>query len=77
MIRSNHRSPSENGLLKVLSTLNEFQARLLVADRAKDQGRGGISRMSKLTGMSGTTIPKAAAELAGGSKQEWGRGGRI
>jgi hypothetical protein len=76
MIRSNHRSPSENGLLKVLSTLNEFQARLLVADKALDQGRGGISRMSKLTGMSGTTITKAA-ELAGDGKQEWSRGGRI
>jgi hypothetical protein len=41
---SNHRSRSENRLLKVLSTLNEFQAaRLRVADKALDQGRGAGS----------------------------------
>jgi hypothetical protein len=49
----------------MLGTLNEFQARLFVADKALDQGRGGISRMSELTGMSRTTITKAVAELTG------------
>jgi hypothetical protein len=41
---------------------NEYQARLFVADKALDQGRGGISRLSELTGMSRTTITKAATE---------------
>jgi hypothetical protein len=77
MIRSKRRSHSESRWLRVLSTLNEFQARLFVADKALDQGRGGISRMSELTGMSRTTITKAAAELAGGAKLELGVGGRV
>ena len=38
----------------MLSTLNEFQARLFLANQALDQGRGGISRISALTGMSRT-----------------------
>jgi hypothetical protein len=45
--------------VKVLSVLNELQARIYVADRALDLGRGGISRLSELTGMSRTTITKA------------------
>jgi len=77
MIRPNPCSPSGKRWLKILGTLNEFQARLYVADKALDQGRGGISRLSQLTGMSRTTITKAVAELAGGRKLEGGRGGRI
>ena len=42
---------TEKRWLKVLSTLNEFQARLFVADKALDVGRGGISRLSQLTDM--------------------------
>jgi hypothetical protein len=49
--------------LKVLGTLNEHQARLLVAERALVLGRGGMSQMSRLTGMSRPTIMKGAAEL--------------
>jgi len=49
----------ESRWLRVLSTLNEYQSRLFVADKARDQGRGGISRLSELTGMSRTTITKA------------------
>ena len=49
--------------LKVLSTLNERQARLFVAERALTLGRGGISQMSRLTGISRPTIMKGAAEL--------------
>jgi len=52
----------------VFSTLNEFQARLFVADKALDLGRGGISRLSALTGMSGTTITKAVEQLEGNRK---------
>jgi Rhodopirellula transposase DDE domain len=76
MHTSNRRSPEESRWLKMLSVLNEFQARLFVADKALDQGRGGISRMSELTGMSRTTITKAVAELTGRRKLESpGRGG--
>ena len=57
--------------------LNEFQARLFVADKALDQGRGGISRMSALTGMSRTTMTKAVAELTQGRKWKWAEAGRI
>jgi hypothetical protein len=51
--------------LNVLSTLNEFQARLFVADKALDLGRGGISWLSQLTGMSRTTSTKVVQELHG------------
>jgi predicted transcriptional regulator len=61
----------------VLSTLNEFQARLFVADKALDHGRGGISRMSALTGMSRTTLTKAVSALSSRRKLEPGAGGRI
>lgn len=57
---------TEKRWLKVLSTLNEFQARLFVADKALDLGRGGISWLSQLTGMSRTTITKAVQELHSG-----------
>lgn len=74
MIRSN---PQERRWLRVLSTLNEFQARLFVADKALDQARGGISRMAELTGMSRTTITKAAGELASNRKLTLDVEGRV
>ena len=49
-------TPSEKTWLRVLGTMNEYQARLLVAERAVELGRGGISRLSQLTGMSRVTI---------------------
>jgi hypothetical protein len=42
---------TERNWLRVLSTQNEYQARLLVAQRALELGRGGISQVSELTGM--------------------------
>lgn len=66
MIRCTRPTGDERRWLRVLTTLNEYQARLYVADRAVDHGRGGITRLSKLTGMSRTTITKAMAELCGG-----------
>jgi len=48
--------------------LNEFQARLFAADKALDLGRGGMSRLSALTGLSRTTITKAVEELESGGK---------
>jgi Rhodopirellula transposase DDE domain len=77
MIRSKPRSAQERRWLRVLGTLNEFQARLFVADKALDQGRGGISRMSALTGMSRTTLTKAASELSSRRKLGAGAGRRI
>src|SRR6266513_875615 len=71
MIRSKRQvrtSSEERRWLKVLSVLNELQARLYVADKALDLGRGGISRLSELTGMSRTTITKAVEELESGKK---------
>jgi len=61
---------TEKRWLKVFTTLNEFQARLFAADKALDLGRGGISRMSALTGLSRTTITKAVEELRGNRKLE-------
>ena len=49
-------SRAERCWLRVMSTLNEYQARLFVAEKALEMGRGGTSRLSKLTGMSRVTI---------------------
>jgi hypothetical protein len=57
--------PEERRWLKVLGTLNERQARLYVAQKALELGRGGISRLARLTGMSRPTIMKGMAELSG------------
>ena len=54
---------SERHWLRVLGTLNEAQARVFVAQRALEEGRGGVSRLSRLTGMSRPTIMKGVAEL--------------
>src|SRR5208337_3711288 len=59
------RTPGERRWLKVFSTLNEAQARWFAADKALDLGRGGVSRMSLVTGLSRTTITKAMEELRG------------
>jgi hypothetical protein len=77
MSRSKRRLSEESRWLRVLATLNEIQARLFVADKALDQGRGGISRMSELTGMSRTTITKAVAELTSRRKLQTVEVGRI
>jgi len=71
MIRSKEQvriSAEERRWLRVLGTLNEFHARLYVADKALDLGRGGISRLSELTGMSRTTITKAVGQLQSGKR---------
>ncbi len=59
------RSTDEKRWLRLLSTLNEAQQRWYVADKALDLGRGGISRLAAITGMSRTTITKAIAEVTG------------
>src|SRR5215831_16670660 len=69
------RTKTESRWLKVLRTLNEFQARLYVADRAMDFGRGGISYLSALTGRSRTTITQAIGELQRGRELRVPSGG--
>ncbi|MFQ5874462.1 MAG: ISAzo13 family transposase, partial [Dehalococcoidia bacterium] len=49
-----------------LPLLNEAQARLYVAQKALEMGRGGISRLAKITGMSRPTITKGIRELEEG-----------
>jgi transposase len=56
-------SEADRRWLKVLSTLNELQARLFAAERALQLGRGGISKVSQLTGMSRPTVYRGVKEL--------------
>jgi hypothetical protein len=56
---------SDRQWLRVLGTLNEAQARVYVAQRAVALGRGGVSQLARLTGMSRPTIMKGVAELRG------------
>jgi len=50
---------------------------LYVADKAMDVGRGGIRRMSLLTGMSRTTITKGAGELKSRKRIRLGSGDNV
>ena len=59
---------SEKTWMRVLGTLNEYQSRLFVAEKALQLGRGGISYLSRLTGMSRVTITRGLSELRGGRK---------
>ncbi len=70
-------SQAERCWLRVLGTLNEAQARLFVAQKALELGRGGISRLSLLTGMSRPTIYKGAAQLRAGRRMSVAEAGRI
>jgi len=49
--------------VRALSSLNESQARWIVAQEALSRGRGGVRALSRLTGFSPTTIIKGAREL--------------
>ena len=70
-------SPAERCWLRVMNTLNEYQARLFVAEKALEMGRGGTSRLSKLTGMSRVTISSGMAELRGGKRLRDAGIGRV
>jgi hypothetical protein len=70
-------SPAERCWLRVMSTLNEYQARLFVAEKALEMGRGGTSRLSMLTGMSRVTITSGLAELRGGKSLRAAGTGRV
>ena len=51
-------------MLKVLSALNEAQARWFVAREVLARGRGGLRAMHEATGMSRPTILKGIRELS-------------
>lgn len=57
---------AERHWLRVLGTLNEAQARVFVAQKALEEGRGSVSRLAQLTGMSRPTVLKGIAELKAG-----------
>jgi Rhodopirellula transposase DDE domain len=63
MMANRSLSEADKCWLRVLSTLNERQARLLVAQRALEMGRSGISQAWRLTGMSRPAIYRGIAEL--------------
>lgn len=68
---------AERTWMRVLGTLNEYQARLFVAEKALQLGRGGISPLSQLTGMSRVTITQGLAELRTGRKLRTAADGRV
>ena len=70
-------TPTERCWLRVMRTLNEYQARLFVAEKALELGRGGTSRLSKLTGMSRVTITSGIRELCGAKKLREAAAGRV
>jgi Rhodopirellula transposase DDE domain len=75
---AHRKSPSVNKeWLRVLGTLNEYQARLFVAERALQMGRGGISHLSNLTGMSRVTITQGVSELRSAGKLRTVASGRV
>jgi hypothetical protein len=63
--------------MKVLGTLNEYQARLFVAEKALEQGRGGITHLSRLTGMSRVTITQGVKDLSGAARLRSASSGRV
>lgn len=67
--------PNGQLILKVLGTLNEAQSRWYVAKEAIFLGRGGITAMHELTGMSRTTITRGKNELQ--NQDSLGYDGRI
>jgi hypothetical protein len=77
MATSPNLSEAERQWLRVLGTLNEFQARLAAAQRAIEFGRGGISHVARLTGMARPTITRGIAELRGRRALEAVATGRI
>lgn len=63
--------------MKVLGTLNEYQARLVVAEKALELGRGGITHLSRLTGMSRVTITQGVKDLRNPAKLRSASSGRV
>ncbi|MDR2246813.1 MAG: ISAzo13 family transposase, partial [Treponema sp.] len=53
----------EKRIQQMMPLLDERQRRLYLANEAISYGRGGISLVSRISGMSRTTITKAVDEL--------------
>ena len=77
MVRKARVSESERQWLRVLGMLNEAQARVFVAQKALEEGRGAVSRLARLTKMSRPTILKGMAELETGHLPPSPESGRI
>src|SRR6266700_1726677 len=74
--RGTKPTPAEKVWLRVLGTMNEYQARLYVAEKALQLGRGGVSHLSQLTGMSRVTITQGLSDLRGRTDLR-GAAGRV
>ena len=57
---------TEAKIMTMLPLLNERQKRIYLATEAEALGRGGIKELSKLTGVSQTTIIKGKKEINSG-----------
>ncbi len=77
MVTSRKVPDADRQWLRVLGTLNELQARVFVAQRAVQEGWGGVSRVARLTGMSRPTILKGIAELKSGTIAARAESGRV
>lgn len=53
----------EERILRMKSLLDERQWRLYLANEAMSAGYGGVSKVSRITGVSRTTITKGIEEL--------------
>ena len=71
-IRKTPLAVPERTWVRVLGTLNEYQARLFVAEKALQLGRGGVSHLSRLTGMSRVTITRGHEGTARGPEASRG-----
>jgi DNA-binding transcriptional ArsR family regulator len=56
----------ENRIAAMMPLLNEKQRRLFLASEAEAYGWGGVSEVSRLSGVSRTTIRTGMIELEGG-----------
>jgi len=63
----------EATFLRFFGTLDERQARLCAAERARALGRGGIARLARVTGLSRQTVRRGMAELRAGPPPAPGR----
>lgn len=61
----------EDRIQRMIPMLDERNKRLFLANEAISYGHGGVSLVSKISGMSRTTITKAINELKNGVKNKW------
>src|ERR1017187_4989989 len=76
-VRETSLALSERTWVRVLATLNEYQARLFVAEKALLMGRGGASHLSQLTGMCRVTITQGLTAVRAGRNLRAATSGRM